>query len=508
MPMYRINYGNSRIDGGLFLKQKAAKPIRHEYIDGNGESFRHLSTFPGRSTIKESIIDLLKKSRDYVFFTSFLIQDEQIVETLIETSKRLKGHLYVLTTLKNQDFDVIASQEDQGNGDEWNFREHIKCIQELVRNGISVKARKDCHAKFVVTDDKYAIITSANSVPTCFTDIPQRSGRMRRANPENGVLIEIPSEVGRISNFFRYIWRSAYNYYIPPDSRVFEINEISNDVLPINSIEPDKPSELGYIIWTAPDDHRILKSLLKMFDSAEENICICSWVLKGIDGHILSDKLIEAAKRGVKIEVLLRGMYRQDHLESCYYLKKKLGEQVTIFGDYCNHAKAALIDNNEAMIMTANIDSQHGLDNSVEVGFLSKDIGFVNSVSNFLDRLRAGCELEFVSNPTQNQAAQGFSTLSRPIITGNIVLDIDQKWKGRNLIVKKLMSEMKNELIRVSNSSDNNNQRIRLLTRNIIVDCINRNNRLKALRISETASASNMYFQQILPEATIEINVR
>ena len=403
---------------------------------------------------------------------------------------------------------MIASQDDQANGDEWDFKEHAKCIQELVHNGISVKARKDCHAKFVVADDKYAIVTSANSVPTCFTDILQRSGRVRKANPENGVLIEIPAEVGRISNFFRYIWRSAYNYCLPPDSRLFAINVFSNDVMPINSNEPDKPSELGQIVWTAPDDHRILESLLKMIGSAEENVCICSWVLKGIDGHILSDKLIEAARRGVEIEILLRGMYRQDHLESCYYFKKKLGDQVRILGDYCNHAKAALIDNKEAMIMSANIDSQHGLNNSVEVGFLSRDREFINSVSNFLGHLRAGCELEFVSNPTQNQAALGFSTLSRPIITGDIALDIDQKWKGRNLIVKKLISEMKNGLIRVSNSSNKNNQRIRLLTRNIIVDCINRNNRLKALRISETASASNMYFQQILPEATIEINAR
>ena len=158
--------------------------------------------------------------------------------------------------------------------------------------------------------------------------------------------------------------------------------------------------------------------------------------------------------------------------------------------------------------MTANIDSQHGLDSSVEVGFLSKQSDIVKSVANFLNRLRAGCVLEFIANPTQDQAAQRFSTLSIPILTGNIILDVDQKWKGRDQRIKKLISEMSNQLIRVSNPRDKNNQRIRLLTNNMIVDCTNLGeNRLKALRISETASAANLHFQQILPKTTIEINV-
>ena len=160
------------------------------------------------------------------------------------------------------------------------------------------------------------------------------------------------------------------------------------------------------------------------------------------------------------------------------------------------------------MIMTANIDSQHGLDSSVEVGFLSKKSDFINSVTNFLNRLRAGCALEFITNPKQNQAAQRFPTLNSPILTGHIILDVDHNCKAKNQRIVQLISEMSNQLIRISKPEEDNSQRVRLLTNNTKVDCINLGkNRLKALRISEIASAANMHFQQVLPETTIEIHV-
>jgi cardiolipin synthase A/B len=508
MPTYKIAYGNSTIEGGLFLREQTKKPVFSEYEDGEGELFKHLSTFSEKSTIKESLIGFLKNAKRYVFFTSFLIQDEQIVESLIEASRRLKGHVYIMTTLKNQDFNTLASMEEEVHDEHWNFKEHIKCIQELARNGISVKARKDCHAKFAVIDDEYAIVTSANSVPTCFADIPQKNGYKREANPENGILIEMPSEVSRIANFFRFIWRSAYNYYVSPDSQIFEIGEISKHIIPINCNEPASASDQGQIVWTAPDDHRILEAMLKMIDNAQQKVCICSYLLRGIENDVLGEKLIQLANRGIKIEVLLRGMYRKDHLGSCYFLKKALGEQITIRGDFCNHSKAVLVDNKEAMIMTANIDYQHGLNSSVEVGFLSKHPDFINSVTNFLNRLRAGCVLEFIANPKQSHAAKNFSTLHKPIFAGDIILDIDQKWRGRDQIIKKLVSEMNNQLIRVSKLGNGNSPRVRLLTNNIKVDCIYRGeNRLKSVHISENAYAANLHFQQVLPESTIEINV-
>ena len=496
------------IDGGLFLRRQTPSSIITKYEDGKSRLFKHLSTFSGRSTIKENLIEILKNAQNYVFFTSFLIQDEQIIQTLIETARRLKCHVYVLTTLQNNDFDAIASFEDEIIEEQWNFKEHIKGIQELVRNGISVKARKDCHAKFAVIDDKYAIVTSANAVPTCFTDIPQQNGRIREANPENGVLIEMPLEVIRISNFFRAIWRSAYNYYVSPDEHIFEIGELSKEIIPVICNEPGSKSDEGQIVWTSPDDWRILHSIVRMIDVAQQKVTICSYVIRGIETHLLGEKLLEAAKRGVEIELLVRGMYRRDHIDSCYFLKKTLKDQINICGDFCNHSKAILIDDKEAMIFSANIDSQHGLDSSVEMGFLSQYPDFIGSVANFLNRLKAGCCLEFIANPKQKYAAEKYPVLTKPDFGRSLTINIEQRWKNRNQIINKLISDMNNQLIRISISGKEKKQKVSLLTNNIIVDCVRCDkNIIKALHISESINASNLRFQQILPETTIEINV-
>ena len=352
MPTYKIAYGDSIVDGGLFLRDPSASSAPFDYTDGSGDFFKHLSTFPKGSTIKENLVGFLKEAQQYIFFTSFLIQDNQIIEHLIEAARRLKGHVYVLTTLKRSDFEAVSSLQDEESRQEWNFNAHMECIKHLAVNGISIRARKDCHAKFAVIDDKYVIVTSANSVPTCFTNIKQSSGQIREANPENGILIEIPSEVHRMANFFRSIWRSAYNYYISPDFHFSDIGEFRKDILPICCKEPDRPSKRGQIIWTAPDDYRILTSLLEMIDSAEQKIRMSSYVLKGMKDHSISKKLQQAANRGVKIELLVRGMLRRDHLESCYHLKKTIGDQIEIRGDFCNHSKAVVIDDKQAMILS------------------------------------------------------------------------------------------------------------------------------------------------------------
>lgn len=506
MSNYRIEYGDSKIEGGLFLRQKPSSTASLDYTDGEGECFKHLSTFSQRSTIKEQLIEMLDNAKRYIFFTSFMIQDKQLVEHLIAASRRLKGHVYVLTTLKDHDFNTLIAQQDDAGDDQWNFKEHIDCIEDLVRHGISVKARRDCHAKFAVSDDKQVIVTSANAVPTCFEKIQQKSGHLRDANPENGVLIEIPSEVNRIANFFRAIWRNAHNYYVSPNSQLIDIREINKNFIPIRCKEPRLTSDLGKIIWTAPDDLRILNEISSMIDTAKQKITISSYLIKGIETHVLGQKISQAVKRGVEIEILLRQMYRSDHQKSCYYLKT-LGEQVQIRGDFCNHSKSVLVDNNKAMIMSANIDAQHGLDSSVEVGFVSSHPDFIRCVGGFLNRLKAGCTLEFVVNPTQHQAAQGFPTFSKTIIKNEMSLHFDPKLKHRERIIKKLISEMSHQLMRVSHVEKNKSEKVTLLTESLKINCIQGGEgKYHVQHVVETPAAQGMRFQYLLPRMIIEIH--
>jgi len=509
MPNYKINYGDSIIEDGLFLKQQD-KPsvVTDSYTDGQGSYFHHLSTFPGTtSTIKEEILNLLKTAKRSIFFANFLIQDEDITSSLIQAAKRLHGHVYVLTTLKDQDFDTIFTVESKEDDDGWNFQEHIEHIKQLTGNGISVKARKDCHAKFMTVDDRYALITSANAVATCYSNTTLKNGTTRHANSENGVLVTISSEVGRLANFFRYIWRSGYNYYISPDSELFEIGERTKDTIPVTCKEPQIPSDEGEILWTAPDDLRILYALTRMIDQAIHKVHISSWVIKGIDKHALGETLNAAAKRGVEIKILVRGIYRSDHRESCYYLKKTLGDRVTILGDYNNHSKAVVVDQSEAMVMTANLDAQHGLDSGIEIAFLSRKPAFIAAVSTFLNRLQEDAKLEFVINPTQAQVAERAWVRGKPIPWKDIYIQVDRKYRIAPQKLQKLVDALRTQLVKVSIDTTKGKSLIHLITNNLIIDCtMSDTGRMIVLDIKDDPLAAvRAKFGSFLPRATITI---
>ena len=163
--------------------------------------------------------------------------------------------------LKADDFVQGGEAADDGDGD---FESHIRCVKHLTQQGLLVKARSDCHAKFVTIDDMEAIVTSANAVPTCYGNVAKPRGGVREANPENGVLVQFPSEVNRLANFFQTIWRNSCNYYVSPDSSIFEVQQIKSGILPVNPLEPAHPAGEGKILGTSPGDLRLLRCILGM----------------------------------------------------------------------------------------------------------------------------------------------------------------------------------------------------------------------------------------------------
>jgi len=508
MSEYKINYGDTVIEDGLFLRRQDKQhksPI--SYKDGHGGFFDHLSTFAGKSTIRKETLSLLETARRNVFFANFLIQDEQITENLISAAKRLNGHVYVLTTLKDRDFEDVNAGGFDESDEGWNFQEHMVQIEKLTRNGIFVKARSDCHAKFMVVDDKFAIVTSANAASTCYGDTLQKNGSKRSANIENGILFTVPSEVARLANFFRAIWRSGYNYYMSPGSKVFESGTHTDDIIPVSCKEPITPAEEGQVLWTAPADLRILSKLTEMINSAARTVVISSWVIKGIDGHALVETLEAAAKRDVNIKIIVRGIYRSDHRQSCYYLKKTLGDSLTILGDYNNHSKAVVVDMTEAMVLTANLDSQHGLDAGIEIAFLSKKPVFIKAVSTFLDRLEECAELEFVCDPTQAQAGERYWARGKPITWKDIHIRFDKNYRITSQTLQKLLDALKTQLVKVATDKESDRRLMQLITNNLILDCtVNNAGQLTVLNIkADPWAASHARFGSFLPKSTITI---
>ncbi len=409
MPTYEVNYGPQPVAEGLFLiridRPQAAAP----YVDGGGKGSAHLSTFPERSTILEAVLNLLGRARRHVFFANFLIQEQEVVDALVAAAKRLQGHVYVLTTLKPEDFNSISlNQDNDADADIGaDFGEHMACVEQLSRAGLLIKARSDCHAKFMSIDDEQAIVTSANAVPTCYHSTNGRYGRLRQPNGENGVLLTIPREVRRLANLFRAMWRDGCKYYVAPGGDVFDIADIPLYQQAVQVKEPPR-SGGNEVIWTLPGDLRLREHLISMIQAAKQRIDLSTWVIKGMNDHAVGHALADAASRGVHVKIIVRGMQRADHCQQCRQLCLRLGEQVEILGDYLNHSKAVVADSHEALVLTANLDAQHGLDNGVEVGFRSTDSGFVAATETYLDRLSREAAFRFAPEPTQAAAAERY----------------------------------------------------------------------------------------------------
>jgi hypothetical protein len=448
MPQFSVDYGEAAIADGFFLLRQSQPQFLGQYADGEGPFFRHISTFPDLSTIKEAVLDLLRQAKHHVLFCNFLLQDEEVLQTLLETSRRLSGHVYILTTLKANDFSRAAGAGDDAEGD---FESHMLCVKQLTREGLLVKARSDCHAKFMTVDDRQAIVTSANAVPTCYGNVLRLDGRTRGANPENGILFNIPSEVGRLANFFRALWRNACNYYVAPDPEVFEVQQIQSGTPLVKPTESSQPADEGEVLWTTPSDPRILHRFLDMVKGARKDIYLSTWVIKGMDAHVLGDAIRKASLRGVRVQIIVRGMnWRDDHRKQCYLLARELGGNGIILGDYWNHSKAIVVDSTDAMVMTANMDAQHGLDNGIEVGFHSRQPSFVEAVSRFLDRLANEAAFEFVPNPTQAMMAKRYGGQRGEQLEGKIHIQVESKEKHIIRLVRQWCDAASSELVRVA----------------------------------------------------------
>ena len=462
MPQFSVDYGEAVIADGYFLKRQSQPQPVGQYADGEGPFFRHISTFPDQATIKEAVLDLLRQANQHVFFCNFLLQDEEVLRALLDTSRRLSGHVYVLTTLKADDFRQAGGAGDDAEGD---FESHMLCVKQLTREGLLVKARSDCHAKFMTVDDRQAIVTSANAVPTCYGNVLQRDGRTRDANPENGILFNIPSEVRRLANFFRALWRNACNYYVAPDPTVFEVQQVQSGTPLVKPTEPAQPADEGEVLWTAPSDPRILWRFLDMVRKAKKSVSLSTWVMKGMDTHELGDAIRKASSRGIRFQILVRGMnWRDDHRQQCYLLARELGRNGVILGDYWNHSKAVVVDSEEAMVMTANMDAQHGLDHGVEVGFYSRQPSFVGAVNTFLDRLSNEAAFEFVPNPTQATMAERYGRQRGQRLEGMIRIRVQPRGKHIAKLVRQWCDAARRELVRVAKRQKNGREEIVLFT--------------------------------------------
>jgi hypothetical protein len=191
-----------------------------------------------------------------------------------------------------------------------------------------------------------------------------------------------------------------------------------------------------------------------------------------MDSHEIGDAIRKASARGIQFQIIVRGMNqpkRAYHRRQCYLLARELGPNGVILGDYWNHSKAVVVDSEEAMVITANMDAQRGLEHGVEVGFYSTQASFVAAVSNFLDRLAADAAFEFVPDPTQADVAERYGRQRGQQLRGNIHIRFQTKGGHITRLARQWCDAAGRELVRIAQRQKKGRDEVLLLTNHMAI---------------------------------------
>jgi phosphatidylserine/phosphatidylglycerophosphate/cardiolipin synthase-like enzyme len=321
--------------------------------------------------IRTTLLSMISRAKKKIFLASFLVIHPDIEKALMEASKRLKGHVYVLSPLDNSIYKDPLFREDLSDEEKSAaFEKQDERIRALSQSGVFIREHSNCHAKFCVVDCIRALIMSANVT----------KGGMDES-PEIGLVVKDPEDVVALEKIFTTLWTKGANRQLIPKMELADIRSIPKredreDVLDIDYN--------GNVIWTYHTNHRIIDQLIQLIDSSKEQIQLGTYLFQGLhfqDEAACLGRLMKsfqnALKRGVIFEFVIRIIPSKKGLD----LKKAeidtllelfphaQSDQIKIFGHPRNHAKYLISDNSKAMMCSANFDGAHGLINGIEVGF-------------------------------------------------------------------------------------------------------------------------------------------
>ncbi len=216
-------------------------------------------------------------------------------------------------------------------------------------SGIEVKwtnpVFKLSHEKSLVVDDKSALIMTLNLTHSAFTN-----------NREYGIVTTKPAEVKEVLDGFNADWnRSAFS-----------------------------PADGSPLLWSNLNSR---KKILAFIDGSQKTLVLEQEEMQDSE---VQQHLIDAAKRGVKVRVLVAGSTGSESSGGDY---NKPGEQQiqaggaqvkTIAAPYM-HAKIYLADSNRVIVCSENV-STSSLNNNRELGIMVSDSEIVKRIAQTFEK--------------------------------------------------------------------------------------------------------------------------
>jgi phosphatidylserine/phosphatidylglycerophosphate/cardiolipin synthase-like enzyme len=393
----RLDLGAYRYDEGYFLLRDSSgvTPYVPETM-GTGQ-YRHVFSYRGsRPTIKEAALELLSAAQHKVFVASFRIGDNDLLQALYDATDRLHGGVYIISALDERSLRKGLQTEDADAPGADDIRAQNKRFEDMTSRGISVRGHENFHAKFLIVDDRIALVSSANLETSALADTPSRG-----VTGENGFIVSDRNEVLRLARYFTRLWH-ACTYEMPPgeDHTVQERPALASPCqVPIAD-----PGHVPNIIWTHDGELGIRDTIHDIIGRARRTLLLASYSLNGLTQAEHADLLLTPLEQaihthGLQVSLLVRA--RNNHPPTRHGATALAELGVHIHADSLTHAKAAIADERHGALFSANFDADHGLLSGAEVGVRIDSDQAINEAVRHLQHAMTHADLTFAPHPTQ-----------------------------------------------------------------------------------------------------------
>ncbi len=397
----RLDLGIYQYDEGYFLLREAvgSTPYVSEIRDTG--PYRHVFSYRGsRPTIKEAALKLLSSARHKVFVASFRIGDTDLLKALYEAADRLRGGVYVISALDEKSFRKGLQAEDADAPEADDVRAQNKRFEDMTSKGIAVRGHDNFHAKFLIVDDRDALVSSANLETSALTDTERRD-----VTGENGFVVSDRNEVLRLARYFTRLWHDC-TYEMPPGEN-HTVQHRKASPSPCHAPVADLGHSPG-VIWTYGTELGIRDTIRDIIGRARRSLLLASFSLNGLTEYpeLLLNPIERAMQtRRLQVSLLLRARNNHPPTRKGATALAKLG--VHIYSDSLTHAKAVISDENYGALFSANFDADHGLLSGAEVGIRLDGHQALDEAIRYLGHAMSHADLNFTLNPTQRDMNMG-----------------------------------------------------------------------------------------------------
>jgi cardiolipin synthase len=285
-----------------------------------------------RHCIKD-IITAIDHAQDTVMLMSFLMADEALEDALINAAKR-GVRVYVLLAAENR---LEKEPAADAEFEQKTLAQH-KTMLDRLAGQILVRSAPNFHAKLVLIDTQAGFLLTANLTKEAL-----------QRNEELAVALTAP-EIQAAFTYLRWaFWEGA-------EHELIEKQRLST-IKPLQKV--DNPQTDQHFLATKPDNS--LQPVLKqIIQNAKQQLIVSSFGWE-ID-HAIIALLLERIRNGLHVTLLAR--IRPKTMPTLVNLAEA-GAQV--LGFPWLHAKALCNDVGEAVVMSANLETQ-SLEHSLEFG--------------------------------------------------------------------------------------------------------------------------------------------